>query len=128
MKTKTIKTPPREGDCYDANGREFLDLCGRNKNEHVNYLMVHGVVINSVDKKPMGHAWIEATLTMGSASMTTCLDFANGHAHSLSKETYYVLGGIAEDKVVRYTLEEYKKKILESGHWGHWDLDINEDR
>lgn len=119
------KTPKGEGNCYDANGREFLDLCQKNKNADVEYVMVHGVVKNSVDNKPMGHAWIEAIHELGTIKHVICLDFANNHAHSLSQETYYFIGAIDPEKTVKYSCAEFKEKILESGHWGHWELTVD---
>lgn len=126
MKQKSkSKVPETKGDCYQANGQQFLDICKRNKNPMLSYMMVHGVVTNQNDNKPMGHAWIEATISLGEASYIICLDFANNHAHSLTKETYYFIGKIDESLAMKYEYDEFNDKIIESGHWGNWDLNVN---
>lgn len=113
------QVPKGKGDCYDENGRRFIDMARANKNSNVSFRLVHGVVKNNVDKKPMGHCWIEATFTMGEVSHITCLDWSNGHAHSLSVETYYYCGEVG--KTVKYEVEEYCKLLLETGHWGRFE-------
>ena len=63
----------KKGDCYEAAGRLALDTIrgtgplGKYKDKVV---LVHGVVLNSLDYQPMGHAWVE----VGS----TCYDYSNG--------------------------------------------------
>lgn len=119
--------PKEMGDCYDENGRRFLDMAERPKNPNVTYKLVHGAVTNSRDKKPMGHCWIEATHKLGEIEQIVCLDFSNGHAHSLSMETYYYCGEVKD--TVKYELDEYRQLLLSEGHWGRFEsLGLPENR
>lgn len=113
------------GNCYEANGKKFLDLVKKNSNINVVYHMVHGVVVNQRDKNPMGHAWIELTFSMGDFSQVCCLDYSNGCDIELSKESYYFIGKIDEQKLFRYDFKTFNAKAHESGHWGNWDLNVN---
>ena len=117
---------PKKGDCYEASGRLALDTIrgsgplGRYKDKVV---LVHGVVLNSLDYMPMGHAWVE----VGS----TCYDYSNGRKLKLSKSKYYHSGAIdgllkKGYKQHRYKGMEVAEMVLKYEHWGPWkNLGVN---
>ena len=125
MKNSSQISPPRGRDCYVANGREFIGLCKSNTNENISYLMVHGVVKNSLDGKPMGHAWIEQTLTMDGKDYTVVIDVANNRVNRLTIETYYYIGSVDVDKLEKFNYLDFAKKLNESAHWGRWNTNVD---
>ena len=98
-----------KGDCYAANGRWMIG-------QDDSYQLVHGVAILATDGKPFGHCWIEKG--------NQVLDFSNGKKILMNKKKYYELGGIPVKpyKLYKYTYLEMAKKLLQTEHWGPWDL------
>ena len=104
------------GDCYEANGQYFMAHAlfpGDDKNLR----LVHGEVCG---QGPMlgtnfGHAWVE--------DGNTVIDVSNNRDIRMPKALYYMKGciGLIENMHV-YKPEEFRRKVLESGHWGPWDL------
>ena len=103
------------GDCYQAAGRLALEFI---RGKHPKAELVHGVVLNSLDYMPMGHAWVE----VGS----TVYDYSNGKSLKLPKSKYYKAGAINElmkkglGKQFRYKGIEVAETIMKHGHWGPW--------
>jgi hypothetical protein len=64
-----------------------------------------------------GHSWVEDDEFV--------YDYSNGKDLKIPKFFYYYLGDIqkVEPKYYRYTFAEAKKKMLESGHFGSWELE-----
>ena len=109
------------GDCFDKHGRLFLF-----QNPGPNWQIVHGVVINSADEKPMNHCWLEKTEEVefpggNKWPMTNCIDKSNGNDAEMPQAIYYFAGRIQETK--KYDLEEYREKVNDSGTWGPWEID-----
>ena len=79
-------------------------------------MLVHGEVTGQgpIAGIKFGHAWIEIG--------DEVLDVSRGRSVRMPKVLYYGLGNVEEDKVFKYTPEEMRRKILEYGHWGPWDL------
>jgi hypothetical protein len=99
------------GDCYQANCNHILYTDSNKK-----YLLCHGVAILQTDGKPFGHCWLEVGDKVE--------DYSNGNEFSISKDLYYRLGGIPVKgyaKIYKYTKEEARKKIVETGVWGPWE-------
>ena len=96
------------GNCYSANGRLMF-------RKDDSWILCHGVGILQTDGKPFGHCWIEKG--------SQVYDFSNGKNAVISKSKYYKLGGIPVKghKNYKYTLDEVRKKIVKTGHWGPWD-------
>lgn len=116
-----MNTPNGGGNCFDMNGRTFLD-------HHKDSVLVHGVVINALDKKPMGHCWIERSGELefpGGHKHTsvTVIDKSNGNDVSMPQAVYYYFGQVGQ--TVKYTIEEFRKKIVDTGHWGPWELECD---
>lgn len=101
------------GDCYQANGKYFMDNAYRNPNLR----LVHGEVMGQGELQGIsyGHCWCEEGGEV--------LDFSNGRNIRIDKRIYYALGGIDRlDNCFIYDHLEFSEKISEYGHWGPWDL------
>ena len=109
------------GNCFDENGRYFLD------NAQANWKIVHGVVINSADKKPMGHCWIEVEYKFKTPRQqfvfVACIDKSNGNDVELPQEIYYKFGQISETK--KYDIDQYRKLLIQHENWGPWELNVD---
>jgi hypothetical protein len=65
-----------------------------------------------------GHAWIEDDVNV--------YDFSNNREVILPKEIYYILGDVNTTdpkKYQKYTFEEARAKMLETKHYGSWDIE-----
>ena len=104
------------GDCYEANGRYFMNQAvspGSDKGMR----LVHGEVTGqgSLSGVNYGHAWIE--------DGNTVLDKSNGRNVRMPKDVYYALGQIdRNDNIHVYKPEEFRRKVMQHEHWGPWDL------
>ena len=100
------------GDCYEANGREFMEL---SLNSRVR--LVHGEVTGQgpLEGVNYGHAWIE--------DGNTVLDFSNGRTVRVPKPLYYAIGGIdRNDNYHVYDSKKFQDRITRFETWGPWDL------
>ena len=63
-----------------------------------------------------GHAWVEDDLNV--------YDFSNGREIVFPKQLYYSIGNVIEKKpkYYKYTFKEAIDKMLETGHYGSWEL------
>ena len=110
----------KKGDCYQAAGSLALEFIG---GKFPKAELFHGVVLNSLDYMPMGHAWVE----VGSK----VYDYSNGRKIVESKSNYYHAGAIKELMKKRYKQHRYKglevaEAVLKYGHWGPWkNLGVN---
>lgn len=94
-----------QGDCYQANGTLFIDMCRKDKKD---ILLVHG----DVGDTQHGHCWVE--------SKNFCFDNSNGNEVILPIDTYYRLGQIREEACMKYKFNFARKLMLDIGHWGPW--------
>jgi hypothetical protein len=113
---KDVEIPEssRDGDCYQVAGRYVMDhgLMGDDQN----VFLVHGIVVGQgpISGLEYGHAWVEEG--------DECIDLSQGRNIRMPKVLYYALGNIDPSKQFRYSPEEMRRKILDVGHWGPWDL------
>lgn len=63
-----------------------------------------------------GHAWVEDDMFI--------YDYSNGRKIIFPKELYYILGNVItkKPKYYKYTFSEAREKMLETGHYGSWEL------
>jgi len=63
-----------------------------------------------------GHAWVEDDLYV--------YDFSNGREIVFPKQLYYSMGNVVtkKPKYYKYTFKEAVDKMLETGHYGSWEL------
>lgn len=102
------------GDCYNVNGALLL-FGGGGVVE--GSLLCHGTVTGTggdVKGVSYGHCWIE--LGDDGALVMDCSD---GHDALAWRDDYYAVGNVRDVK--RYTVEEARAKVLETGHWGPWE-------
>jgi len=94
------------GDCFHKNGQIFIDY------ECFDFLC-HGTVVGQGEIKGIKHThcWIE----LGDV----VFDYSNGKKIIMRKERYYEIGKIKDIK--KYTIEEAKKLMLKTKHWGDWE-------
>lgn len=104
------------GDCYEANGKFFMDQAvfpGSNTTMR----LVHGEVTGQgpMEGVQYGHAWI--------VDGSTVIDKSNGKDLRMPKKAYYALGQIdRNDNMHVYTPAQFRKKVMQFEHWGPWDL------
>ena len=110
----TIGNENQHGDCFEVSGKLVLDqfILGGSKN----LILVHGIVTGQgpIGGVQYGHGWVE--------DGEEVIDKSQGRNLRLPKQLYYSLGNIDPANTFRYDTEETRKKILEYGHWGPWDL------
>jgi len=110
------RTAGSVGDCYETNGRYFMDRAlfpGKDKNLR----LVHGEVTGQgpLEGVKYGHAWVE--------DGNTVIDVSNGKNVKIPKEVYYNLGQIKKNNNMHvYKPEEFRRKVMQHEHWGPWDL------
>ncbi len=105
------------GDCYQAAGRYMMDECLA-ADRCDDLILVHGEVAGqgALEGMTYGHAWV-----LGNGMV---IDKANGRDLEIPQPLYYAIGQINYiGNTIEYTWEEARKKILEYGHWGPWDLE-----
>ena len=62
-----------------------------------------------------GHAWV--------IDGNTVVDKSNGRDVQMPRPVYYAIGQIDNiGNVHQYTWPDARKQILDSGHWGPWEL------
>jgi hypothetical protein len=108
------------GDCYLVAGQLALEI----KSKDIDYIgtpyLVHAEVQHSQLKNiRYGHAFIEDDVNV--------YDFSNNREIIIPKQLYYHFGNINskdKKKYRKYTFKEAREKMLSSGHYGCWDLDV----
>lgn len=101
------------GDCFEVAGKYVAGLGGTGRGSGV---LVHGLVTGQgpVAGLRFGHAWVE----IGDEVM----DRSNGRNLRLPRAVYYATGKIDASSTFRYTPEQAREKMLDTGHYGPWDL------
>ena len=133
MPTRPKKTsaPPRRakrqktsgGDCYEAAAKYILSVgnpvFGGTAGAAANLVVVHAEVMGQggIAGVQYGHGFVV------DKSTDTVIDTSNGRDLRLPRVIYYAIGQIEYiGNIYEYTLEEVAEKMLESGHYGPWDL------
>lgn len=101
------------GDCYFAAWRLAHQLEFQVGQEQVR--IVHGWVEGRGEILGIRfvHAWVEL-------SGSVVFDRSNGHNIALPRELYYAVGGVAEEELKRYTMEEARRLSLDFNVYGPW--------
>lgn len=128
-----------KGDCFEIAGlialRDFQTVPKREKQDSPRSIaskglmpskekwmgtpyVVHAQVIGegALEGIPYGHAWIEDDVFV--------YDFSNGRQIQKLNDDYYFRGKVSfeKPKYFKYTFEQARNKMLETGHFGSWDL------
>jgi hypothetical protein len=109
------------GDCYLVAGQLALEI----KNKKIDYkgtpYLVHAEVKHSaIEGVRFGHAFIEDDENV--------YDFSNNREIILPKQLYYYFGDINprdKKKYRKYTFEEAREKMLSTGNYGCWDIEVD---
>lgn len=107
-----------KGDCYVVAGQVAMGITPKEIDFVGTPYVVHGEVKGqgAIEGLKYGHAWIEDDVNV--------YDWSNGRELDFPKEIYYLLGGIEDKKgkLFKYTFDEARRKMLDTGHYGSWDL------
>lgn len=112
-RTRSMRYASAMGDCYEANGRYFMDNCHKNPNLRI----VHGEVSGQGDLAgtTFGHCWV--------VDGENVLDFSNGRDIRISKMIYYAIGNVEWiNNYHVYDCRTFHENLDKWGHWGCWDL------
>jgi hypothetical protein len=116
----SVSEKNKGGDCYVVAGT-FAITGGKgiedNDYQGTPYL-VHAQVIGQgeIAGIPYGHAFIEDDIYV--------YDYSNNRSLVIPKELYYSIGQITTEApyYYKYTFDEARRKMLDTGHYGSWDL------
>lgn len=110
-----------KGNCYQAAGDFAI---GKFFAPHIDFIgepyIVHAEVRGQghLEGIRYGHAWVEDDENV--------YDHSNGREIKLPKQIYYLIGDIKTDdpkKYRKYTFAEARKKMLDTGNYGSWDIE-----
>jgi len=111
------------GDCYYIAGQFAMDnIFSPKKIDYVGTpYLVHAEVQGQghIAHIRYGHAWVEDDENV--------YDFSNGRELVIPKPLYYAIGDIRTDnpkKYQKYTFAEARQKMIQTKHYGCWDLDV----
>lgn len=124
-KGSKIDTNNKGGDCYYVAGKIAMNKSLPNLSKHKDFAtfigtpyLVHSEVSGqgSLLGLRYGHAWIEDDVFV--------YDFSNNREIILPKTVYYKMGNIfmKKPKYYKYNFANAVKKMLETGHYGSWEL------
>ena len=111
----------KRGDCYESAGRVILDVFRTFNEEGIE--LVHGIVTGQGEETAgirFPHAWVERTVTVGKHRLVICLD-QTSDMKKIPRDYYYQVGEVVEDELVRYSVEEAAKLMVETQNFGPWD-------
>ena len=111
------------GDCYEAAVKFVMrDFdCIINKPD-CKYHIVHAEVLGqgALAGTPFGHGFVVDT------EDDMVIDTSNGRNIRMPRAVYFAIGRIDEiDNYIEYTFGEASKRIVDTGHYGPWDLETS---
>jgi hypothetical protein len=124
LKENFAKGGKTKGDCYLVAGQLALEI----KNKDIDYkgtpYLVHAEVKHSqIEGLRYGHAFIEDDENV--------YDFSNNREIIMPKQLYYYFGDINprdKKKYRKYTFKEAREKMLSTGHYGCWDIEVEYEK
>ena len=110
------QTEKQHGDCYVVAGKIAM---GSKKIDFIGTpYLVHAQVEGQGTIKGIkyGHAWVEDDIFV--------YDYSNGRELVVPKKLYYAMGNIKQIKpqYYKYTFNDAMTKMIETQHYGSWDL------
>jgi len=114
-----MKKPDKNGKCFENNGRWFIDIglkYGRESKYADQYKLVHGLVTNAIDGKPMMHCWIEEKTDHNHR----VYDDSRGDRPVFTKDFYYAMARINPENIVEMSYKEAFTFMSKTGHYGPW--------
>lgn len=128
----------KSGDCYEAVARLLLLWASDGTLEDFEKhsppriaRIAHGTVWHK-ETGWHGHAWVEVENALdplfgeGGFSTTLVYDKLNGHDVTMPVDCYYALGRVRN--VRRYDLEQARRWMVRSRHFGPWEGERDENR
>ncbi len=120
-----LSSKDKGGNCYEVAGKIAMNDKLPKLPKEFNMLqfqgtpyVVHAEVLGqgAISGLRYGHAWVEDDLFV--------YDFSNGREITLPKQLYYQWGDVKliAPKYYKYTFKEAIDKMLQTGHYGSWDL------
>ncbi|MHA1662240.1 MAG: hypothetical protein ACTSVR_03180 [Candidatus Thorarchaeota archaeon] len=107
------------GDCFPTVGHFAMDLkiSGKPLDE---WRVVHGIVVGQAEILGLKytHAWMELGRDW---QYRLVFDYSNNHDINILAQDYYSIGQIKPDMVRRYTIDEARKLMFDTGEFGPWD-------
>ena len=113
---------PKGGDCYEAAGQFCMGSVYMK--EPVEFVgepyLVHAEVKGQGKAEGIrfGHAWVEDDENV--------YDYSNGRQIVMPKVVYYAIGDVQTEnpqKYQRYSFPDARAKMLETKHYGSWDIE-----
>lgn len=113
--------PKGKGDCYQAAGdfaigKFFAPQIDFKGKPYIVHAEVSGQ--GEIEGLRYGHAWVEDDIFV--------YDYSNNREIVFPKDLYYMIGQVnTEDpkKYQKYTFEQARKKMLDTGNYGSWDIE-----
>ena len=118
MPRKRKKPVDARGDCYEAAFKFIMDECNFTPENSKRYILVHAEVMGQgeIEGTTFGHAFVVKDRAL-------VIDRSNGRNLEMPAFLYYAIGQIQDiGNEHQYTWEEARKKALEIGTYGPWDL------
>ena len=118
MPRKRKKSVDARGDCYEAAFKFIMDACNFTPENSERYILVHAEVMGQgeIEGTTFGHAFVVKDHAL-------VIDRSNGRNLEMPAFLYYAIGQINDiGNEHQYTWEEARKKALEIGTYGPWDL------
>jgi len=118
---KPSESKPK-GNCYFAAGQFALnDLTGKKFDFIGTPYVVHAEVLGKGELRGIrfGHAWVEDDEFV--------YDYSNNREIKFPKVLYYLIGNIKTNnpkKYRKYTFKQAREKMLKTGNYGCWDIDV----
>ena len=106
------------GDCYEAAFKFIMDECNFTPENSKRYILVHAEVMGQgpLQGTTFGHAFVVK-------DSAVVVDRSNGGNIEMPSFLYYAIGQIQDiGNEHQYTWEEARKKAVEIGTYGPWDL------
>jgi hypothetical protein len=106
------------GDCYEAAFKFIMDECMLTPENEKRYILVHAEVMGqgTLQGTTFGHAFVVK-------DRAVVVDRSNGRNIEMPTFLYYAIGQISDiGNEHQYTWEEARKKAVEIGTYGPWDL------
>mgnify|MGYP003332574260 FL=1 len=122
-KGNKIPSENKGGNCYEVAGKIAMGRMFANKEfGYPDFIgtpyLVHAEVSGqgAISGLRYGHAWVEDDMFI--------YDYSNGRKIVFPKELYYAIGNVItkKPKYFKYTFDEARKKMVETGHYGSWEL------
>jgi hypothetical protein len=111
------------GNCFEVAAQMVVDFFGEDCPELAglsDIRLAHGIVCGQgpLEGYRFTHAWVEGVSEKGIPMVVDC---SNGREVVMPQGLYYLIGGIDEEEVQRYTDDQARERLIERATYGPWD-------